>query len=176
MPGHTGTEDVMHAVTSADGTPIAFSRSGEGPPVILVDGALCYRGFGPAAKLAARLSRRLTVFTYDRRGRGGSAGTAPSAPSNSASCWSPASAARRSGSSCVRSAPGSRDHADAGPAGPEQADHDRPHPRLRRCNHERRQARPSAASSRGAAVTISVLCADGGASRGWLRDGVRALA
>jgi len=31
-------------------------------------------------------------------------------------------------------------------------------------------------ASRGAAVTISVLCADGGASRGWLRDGVRALA
>jgi hypothetical protein len=28
-------------VTSADGTPIAFERTGDGPPVILVGGAFC---------------------------------------------------------------------------------------------------------------------------------------
>ena len=30
-------------VTSADGTPIAFDRLGEGPPVILTDGIFCDR-------------------------------------------------------------------------------------------------------------------------------------
>jgi hypothetical protein len=39
-----------------------------GPPLILVDGALCDRAMGPNTKLAAHLSSRFTVFTYDRRG------------------------------------------------------------------------------------------------------------
>lgn len=34
------------AVVSKDGTSIAFDRIGRGVPVILVDGALCYRGMG----------------------------------------------------------------------------------------------------------------------------------
>jgi pimeloyl-ACP methyl ester carboxylesterase len=46
-------------------------------PVVLVDGALCYRAFGPAAPLAARLQDRFAVVTYDRRGRGESGDTAP---------------------------------------------------------------------------------------------------
>jgi pimeloyl-ACP methyl ester carboxylesterase len=50
---------------------------GEGPPLILVDGALCHRGVGPSTPLAALLARQFTVFTYDRRGRGDSNDTPP---------------------------------------------------------------------------------------------------
>jgi pimeloyl-ACP methyl ester carboxylesterase len=57
-------------VTSDDGTPIAFTRTGQGPPLILVDGALCHRAFGPSRDLAPLLAARFTVITYDRRGRG----------------------------------------------------------------------------------------------------------
>jgi pimeloyl-ACP methyl ester carboxylesterase len=64
-------------VLSKDGTAIAFDRIGNGPPVILVDGALCYRGMGQSGQLAELLKRHCTVFTYDRRGRGGSDDTAP---------------------------------------------------------------------------------------------------
>ena len=62
----------MEKVTSKDGTPIAFDRIGHGPALILVDGAMCYRGFGPMPALARRLSSQFTVFHYDRRGRGDS--------------------------------------------------------------------------------------------------------
>ncbi len=67
----------MDTVTSADGTAIAFTRTGSGPAVVLVDGALCYRGAGPMTPLAERLADHFTVFTYDRRGRGESADTLP---------------------------------------------------------------------------------------------------
>jgi pimeloyl-ACP methyl ester carboxylesterase len=67
----------MNKVLSKDGTPIGFDRSGKGPAVILVDGALCYRASGPMAPLAALLAEKFTVFTYDRRGRGDSGNTAP---------------------------------------------------------------------------------------------------
>lgn len=60
----------MSTVTSRDGTRIAFDRAGEGPAIILVDGAMCYRGAGPADALAAELAGAFTVHTYDRRGRG----------------------------------------------------------------------------------------------------------
>jgi pimeloyl-ACP methyl ester carboxylesterase len=66
----------MKKALSKDGTPIAFDRTGNGPPVILVDGALCYRASGPSAPLAAQLAQNFTVFTYDRRGRGDSGDTA----------------------------------------------------------------------------------------------------
>lgn len=64
-------------VTSADGTTIGYDRQGDGPPVILVDGALCYRASGPMAAVAALLAGSFTVYTYDRRGRGGSGDTPP---------------------------------------------------------------------------------------------------
>jgi pimeloyl-ACP methyl ester carboxylesterase len=70
-------DSVNSSVISRDGTPIAFERSGDGPPVVLVDGALCTRTTGPAGKLAPYLEDRFTVYTYDRRGRGGSGDTAP---------------------------------------------------------------------------------------------------
>jgi pimeloyl-ACP methyl ester carboxylesterase len=65
-----GGKQSMSYVTSKDGTRIAFERSGTGPALILVDGALCSRAFGPSAKLAPLLSRYFTVYAYDRRGRG----------------------------------------------------------------------------------------------------------
>lgn len=63
----------MPHVTSQDGTRIAYEKSGQGPALILVDGAFCYRKFGPMPKLAPLLARRFTVHAYDRRGRGESA-------------------------------------------------------------------------------------------------------
>ena len=67
----------MTRVISADGTAIAFEKTGNGSAVILVDGALCYRGFGPMRGLAALLASNFTVYTYDRRGRGESGDTHP---------------------------------------------------------------------------------------------------
>jgi pimeloyl-ACP methyl ester carboxylesterase len=67
----------MKKVLSRDGTPIAYERLGSGPPLILVDGALCHRTFGPMPKLAPLLASEFTVFMYDRRGRGGSGDTQP---------------------------------------------------------------------------------------------------
>lgn len=63
--------------TSRDGTTIAFTKRGSGPPLIIVDGAFCYRENGPATELASRLAQHFTVLTYDRRGRGESGDTAP---------------------------------------------------------------------------------------------------
>src|ERR1700730_18344893 len=67
----------MPNTISKDGTVIAFDKMGSCPPVILVDGALCYRGLGESAQLALLLSQHFTVLTYDRRGRGQSGDTLP---------------------------------------------------------------------------------------------------
>ncbi|MGH2487046.1 MAG: alpha/beta fold hydrolase, partial [Ktedonobacterales bacterium] len=52
----------MPEVTSKDGTTIAYETSGAGPAVILVDGALCYRAFGPMRPLAELLAPHFTVY------------------------------------------------------------------------------------------------------------------
>jgi pimeloyl-ACP methyl ester carboxylesterase len=68
----------MRTVTSKDGTRIAFDRTGDGPAVILVDGALQYRAFDQGmAQLADLLGQHFNVFHYDRRGRGDSTDTQP---------------------------------------------------------------------------------------------------
>ena len=67
----------MPTVTSRDGTIIAYETQGSGKPLILVDGAMCYRDSGPMRPLAAELKDRFTVVTYDRRGRGDSGNTLP---------------------------------------------------------------------------------------------------
>jgi pimeloyl-ACP methyl ester carboxylesterase len=59
-------------VISKDGTPIAVDILGNGPALVLVDGAMCSRGFGPMPALAKELASRFTVYHYDRRGRGDS--------------------------------------------------------------------------------------------------------
>ncbi|MDO8143835.1 MULTISPECIES: alpha/beta fold hydrolase [unclassified Isoptericola] len=56
--------------TSADGTRIAYERSGSGRPVVIVGGGLNDRAmFRPMAGI---MSTRFTVYNYDRRGRGDS--------------------------------------------------------------------------------------------------------
>jgi len=64
----------METTKSADGTVIAYDRTGEGPPLIVAVGAFCdRRSFVPPAGL----TERFTVYTYDRRGRGDSGDTQP---------------------------------------------------------------------------------------------------
>jgi pimeloyl-ACP methyl ester carboxylesterase len=79
MPNTDALENhTTGSVTSEDGTNIAFDRSGEGPSVILVEGAFRHRAIDQrTAQLAALLSPHFTVFRYDRRGRGGSGDTMP---------------------------------------------------------------------------------------------------
>lgn len=65
----------MITTQSADGTTIAYDRTGTGTPVILVNGALSDRsGTQP---LAEALAPDFTVISYDRRGRGDSGDTDP---------------------------------------------------------------------------------------------------
>ena len=64
----------MRTVTSKDGATIAYERSGQGQPVILVTGAL---GVRYDARLAELLAHHFTVYNYDRRGRGESGDTHP---------------------------------------------------------------------------------------------------
>lgn len=60
----------MDKTLSRDGTSIAYRRRGDGPPVILVGGALSTAA--TEEPLAALLAPHFTVVTYDRRGRGSS--------------------------------------------------------------------------------------------------------
>lgn len=62
----------MNTAHSSDGTVIAYDKAGSGPPLVLVDGALCTRTIGPGKGLARQLSEHFTVYSYDRRGRGDS--------------------------------------------------------------------------------------------------------
>jgi pimeloyl-ACP methyl ester carboxylesterase len=66
------------AVQSADGTPIAYERSGSGPPLVIVGGA--FNDAASAQPLAWLLAGHFTVYRYDRRGRGASGDTPPYAP------------------------------------------------------------------------------------------------
>ena len=65
----------MNTVTSTDGTRIAYDTQGEGPAVILVDGALSTRH--GKQDLAQLLASRFTVYGYNRRGREDSGDTRP---------------------------------------------------------------------------------------------------
>ncbi len=70
----------MSRVISKDGTAIAFDRSGQGPAIIMVTGALFTRSAqAPSAEERgdASLLQHFTVFAYDRRGHGESGDTAP---------------------------------------------------------------------------------------------------
>jgi pimeloyl-ACP methyl ester carboxylesterase len=65
----------MPTVTSIDGTNIDYSVVGLAPfdakpPLVLVDGPLCFRQHGVTAVVAAELSKHFALYTFDRRGRG----------------------------------------------------------------------------------------------------------
>lgn len=57
-------------VTSADGTRIAYHKVGHGPALLVVNGALGFRGMSFARKATRELAEHFTVIDYDRRGRG----------------------------------------------------------------------------------------------------------
>jgi pimeloyl-ACP methyl ester carboxylesterase len=68
----------VQTVTSADGVTIAYERSGSGPALVIVNGALSTRETG--APLAPLLDGDFTLYRYDRRGRGDSGDRESSAP------------------------------------------------------------------------------------------------
>lgn len=63
------------AVDSADGTPVAWSRTGSGPDLVMVHCVGVSRTTTPQPALPQALAAHFTVWTYDRRGTGES-GTA----------------------------------------------------------------------------------------------------
>jgi len=69
----------VNIVRSADGTAIAYDTLGEGPALILVDGAMCTRSTGTRPQLAGLLPAHFTPLQLDRRGRGDSGDTSPHA-------------------------------------------------------------------------------------------------
>jgi pimeloyl-ACP methyl ester carboxylesterase len=71
------TQATVGKVRSADGTSIAFERTGTGPPLIMVHAALGFRGFNPMGELDGLLAADFSVIAYDRRGRGESTDTPP---------------------------------------------------------------------------------------------------
>ncbi|WP_408897419.1 alpha/beta fold hydrolase [Nocardioides sp. R1-1] len=70
--------DIQHSVTSADGTTIAFDRTGSGPVVLVVSNVAEDRT--GVAGIAAELARDFSVVTFDRRGRGMSGDPQPYDP------------------------------------------------------------------------------------------------
>jgi len=68
-------QTTAQSVVSRDGTRIAYDKSGKGPAVIVVGGALSDRTGGE--ELAKLLAANFTVYSYDRRGRGSSTDTQP---------------------------------------------------------------------------------------------------
>lgn len=61
--------------TSTDGVPIAWSRQGDGPTIVMISCVMASRTTGPQLSLPGALAEQHTVVTYDRRGTGES-GTA----------------------------------------------------------------------------------------------------
>lgn len=60
----------METVTSTDGTEIAYERTGDGPPLVLVHGTSAdHTRWAP---VLPALEERFTVYAVDRRGRGAS--------------------------------------------------------------------------------------------------------
>src|ERR1700724_2742576 len=67
----------MNTLSSHDGTTIAYDKQGEGPALILVDGALTVHSSGSGSELAKLLAPHFTVYGFDRRGGGESGDTPP---------------------------------------------------------------------------------------------------
>lgn len=63
-----GATAVLEHVSSSDGTRIAYRRSGEGPPLVLVHGTTS--AHWSFRRIAPTLVDRFSVYALDRRGRG----------------------------------------------------------------------------------------------------------
>ena len=63
--------------SSADGTQIAWTQRGEGPPLIMVDCVGVSQATTPQPTLASALAQHFSVYTYDRRGKGKSGNQQP---------------------------------------------------------------------------------------------------
>ncbi|MFC0107519.1 alpha/beta fold hydrolase [Kibdelosporangium aridum] len=61
-------EIVMRKVVSRDGTTIAYEVAGDGPPIVLLNGA--FRDHTIFDQLVPELTAHCTTYAYDRRGRG----------------------------------------------------------------------------------------------------------
>ena len=70
MPNTDRNGDRTQFVRSRDGTPIAYSKLGSGPNLLVVNGALGHRDMSFAKQLTTELAKHFTVIDYDRRGRG----------------------------------------------------------------------------------------------------------
>ncbi len=67
------SEDQQGTVMARDGSPIAYWRSGEGPPLLLFHGiSASHLRWAP---VLPALAQHFTVYNFDRRGRGGSGDT-----------------------------------------------------------------------------------------------------
>ena len=60
----------METVTSADGTPIAYERTGSGPPLVLVHGMAGNHTRWELFGVRSALAEYCTVYAIDRRGHG----------------------------------------------------------------------------------------------------------
>lgn len=60
----------MENVTSVDGTPIAFERTGSGPPLVLVHGMAGNHTRWELFDVRSQLAEHTTVYAMDRRGHG----------------------------------------------------------------------------------------------------------
>jgi len=67
-PPDTGEE--LETVTSADGTEIAFKRTGSGPPLVLAYGNGDVHEFWELAGVRSAFAEHCTVYAMERRGRG----------------------------------------------------------------------------------------------------------
>ena len=65
----------MEKIRSKDGTVIAYERSGDGSPLVLVHGTLATHERW--VSILPALEKQFTVYAIDRRGRGGSGDTEP---------------------------------------------------------------------------------------------------
>lgn len=72
-PPDTGTE--IETITSADGTEIAFERTGRGPPLVLVHGGACDHRFWDLSDIRPAFAEHYTVYAMDCRGVGESGDT-----------------------------------------------------------------------------------------------------
>lgn len=70
-PANPTSKDTMLTVESADGTPIAYWRTGSGPSLLLVHGATADHTTTWRFVIDS-LEQYFTVYAMDRRGRGGS--------------------------------------------------------------------------------------------------------